>query len=158
MRTTPTSGGHNQSVRMDPEVVIRFLDDLSTKVDAVSHSTAELKAEVSAIKIRLFNGLTDTMRETYAKVLLLDNKQHETESRVLEIQRLWTEQFSSHETRDRLFHFVVGFFMSLMLVMVSLLAVYQIENRDIAALFADMEARRFSHLLPFEPSWGFVGP
>lgn len=158
MRSSPTSGGNNQSGKMDPEIVLRFLDNVSTKIDAVSYSTAELKAEVSAIKVRLFNGLTDTMRETYAKVLLLDNKQHETESRVLEIQRLWTEKFSSHETKDRLFHFVVGFFMSLILVLLTTLGIYQLENHDVAALFLDMETKHSRHLPALEPGWGLIGP
>lgn len=57
---------------MDSDLFFRLIEQISSKLDELSRSTDLVKGEVGAIKTRLFNGLTDTTRETYAKVLVLE--------------------------------------------------------------------------------------
>lgn len=143
---------------VDVDYLQRHLDELSKKLDGVYHSTRELKGEISSIKGRLFNGLTDTMRETYAKVLVLESKQHETESRVIEMQRLWIEKFTSHDTRERLFHSVIGIFMSLMLISFSVVIVYKMKNNNTIDWLIEQPESTTHNTHIIDPSWSMIGP
>ena len=83
---------------MDSDLFFRLIEQINQKLDEVSRSSELVKGEVSAIKT-LFNGLTDTTRETYAKVIVLEKKQEQYDDAIHSMQDTWMEKFAIHEKR-----------------------------------------------------------
>jgi hypothetical protein len=121
---------------MDAELLLKVMDQLTRKIDEVAHSTSDLKSEVSAIKTRLFNGLTETTRETYAKVIILENKQEESDVRLHQIQKTWLEKFTAHDTKERMYHSLVGTVMAFLVTVFSALLVFEVEKYHLLTALA----------------------
>lgn len=84
------------------------LHQMAIKIEVVSRHSGEIKNELGAIKTRLFNGIADTTRETYAKVLILEDKQEKIDDHISNIQHKWIQKFSVHDSRDAVYHAVFG--------------------------------------------------
>jgi type III secretory pathway component EscR len=85
------------------------LDEMSQRLAALHTATSDLRRDVNEIKLRLFNGLTDTMRETYAKVLILENKQQSHEDFMNKCQKEWASERALRGSRDRAVLLLVWF-------------------------------------------------
>jgi type III secretory pathway component EscR len=91
----------NEEHRMECEATLRPLDEMSQRLAAMHDATSDLRRDVNEIKLRLFNGLTDTTRETYAKVLNLESKQNLHEEFMQQCHSEWTNERVSRVRRDR---------------------------------------------------------
>lgn len=86
---------------MESEATLHPLDKMSQRLAAMHDATSELRRDVNEIKLRLFNGLTDTTRETYAKVLTLESKQKLHEDFMQQCHSEWTNERVARVRRDR---------------------------------------------------------
>lgn len=76
------------------------LDELRQRLAALHAAASDLHRDVNEIKLRLFNGVTDTMRETYAKVLILEKKQESYEGFMQQYQGEWEKVRDLRQRRD----------------------------------------------------------
>ena len=130
MTTRMSSGYVDQAANVDAQFVTRVLEQMG-KIDEISHSTNELRVDISLIKARLFNGLMDTIRETYSQVLILDNKQKDIDTRLEEFQMTWVSKFTAHDVKEKVFHVLIGGVMVLTMCVFSVILVLQLEERNI---------------------------
>lgn len=98
---------------MDDRASQPSVDELGRKLDDLTRAAREIHRDVDEIKLRLFNGVTEIIRETYSKVLLLEKNQQSKESQFMELQRIWVKYFRwhDHKMRSTMKVFVVALFL-----------------------------------------------
>lgn len=127
-------------------------------MDELSYATSELKSEISAIKARLFNGMTDTMRETYARVLILENNREETDSRLHEMQKNIIAEFASHDTKEKIYH-LIGIILVLCVISIfSGIVVIQLDWHHFLSFVTEDGQDTTLLVPPSVPHWSVVGP
>lgn len=115
---------------MENELFFRLVDDLARKIEALAEEAHEAKLEIGEIKAKLFNGLSDTTKDTYAKVLVLEQKQHNNDLALKEIQHSWIEKFTAHDTKERMYHRAVTAIMAFLVTIFSSIIVFELENNS----------------------------
>jgi hypothetical protein len=158
MKTPASSDDRTQSLAVDGETIAHYLIELSNKIDAFSHSTNEVKADVGAIKARLFNGLTDTMRETYAKVIILENKQEETSRRMYDAHKCVLETLTYNDNKHKVFYVSISVVMALIIVIFSVNSVYKLQYKDKFDTISAEKREVFNGLPEKDHGWSLVGP
>jgi hypothetical protein len=122
---------------MDDDLMIKLFNQMNQKIDSLSQSTESLKSEVSSIKTRLFNGITDTTRETYSRVIGLETKQGYQQDVLENLQQKWSERFSVHDTKERLYHTVLATVMAFLVTIFVALVIFELEKYHILKLLAN---------------------
>lgn len=136
---------------MDSDLFFRLIEQVNLKLDDISRSSEVVKGEVSAIKTRLFNGLTDTTRETYAKVIVLEKKQEQYEDAMHLMQNTWLEKFTRHDTKDKIYHSTIGIIMGFVVTVFAGLLVFELEKYHMLKIMSH-EVQSDSHTRkPGEP-------
>ncbi|MFO1129297.1 MAG: hypothetical protein U1E66_12795 [Rhodospirillales bacterium] len=145
---------------MDSDLFFRLIEQISSKLDELSRSTDLVKGEVGAIKTRLFNGLTDTTRETYAKVLVLEKKQEECDAAVHLLQDTWAERFATHDTKEKIYHSLIGIFMGFIVTIFAGLLVFELEKYHLLKVMAHevQETHMNPNGVQHDPASPLVGP
>ena len=113
---------------MENELFFKLVDDLARKIEVLTEEAHETKLEIGEVKAKLFNGLSDTTKGTYAKVLLLEEKQHGNDLALKEIQHAWIEKFTAHDTKERMYHRAVTAIMAFLVTIFSSIIVFELEN------------------------------
>jgi hypothetical protein len=122
---------------MDSDTFIKLFEQMNHKIDTLSQSSEIIKNEIGSIKTRLFNGITDTTRETYSRVIGLEAKQNYQQDVLDEIQKNWSEKFSVHDTKERLYHTLVATVMAFLVTVFVALVVFELEKYHILKLMAN---------------------
>lgn len=115
---------------MENELFFKLVDDLARKIEVLAEETHAAKLEIGEIKAKLFNGLSDTTKDTYAKVILLEQKQHNNDLALREIQHVWIEKFTAHDTKERMYHRAVTAIMAFLVTIFSSIIVFELENNS----------------------------
>ena len=147
---------------MDSDLFFRLIEQINQKLDEVSRSSELVKGEVSAIKTRLFNGLTDTTRETYAKVIVLEKKQEQYDDAIHSMQDTWMEKFAIHDTKEKIYHALIGIIMGFVVTVFAGLLVFELEKYQMLKIMSqevhsDSHARK-SRGTQHEPGASVGGP
>lgn len=122
---------------MESDTLIKLFEQMNQKIDNLSQSHEMIKNDISSIKTRLFNGITDTTRETYSRVIGLETKQNYQQDVLDEIQRNWSEKFSIHDTKERLYHTLLAAVMAFLVTVFVALVVFELEKYHILKLMAN---------------------
>ncbi|MFO1152118.1 MAG: hypothetical protein U1E42_00430 [Rhodospirillales bacterium] len=146
---------------MDSDLFFRLIEQVNVKLDDLGKSAEVVKGEVSAIKTRLFNGLTDTTRETYSKVIVLEKKQEQYEDTIHSMQNTWMEKFATHDTKEKIYHSIIGIVMGFIVTIFAGLIVFELEKYQMLKIMSH-EIQSESHEKrsgdPRDPALSPVGP
>lgn len=121
----------------DHDFMFKMIEQMNHKIDGLAQSAESLRSDVGSIKTRLFNGISDTTRETYSKVIGLETRQNYQQDVLDEIQKSWSEKFSVHDTKERLYHTLVGTVMAFLVTVFVALVVFELEKYHILKLMAN---------------------
>lgn len=158
MRTPESPGERAQPITVEGEAITQLLTDISKKMDDVTRSTNEIEADIDAIKARLFNGLTDTMRETYAKVIILENKHEETSHSVYTMHKQCVEQLKQYDNKYKVIHAIIGITISLVVITWSVMLVYKVTAAETINHIIT-EKQNPSNAAPTKDhGWSLMGP
>ena len=113
-------------------------------IQEINRSLNDLRVDIATIKARLFNGIMETLRETYAQVIVLDNKQKVMDVRLTDFQAVWIADFTKHDAKERVYHVAVtGVMVS---TLIALGAIFALEfhklgsTKELATIFSKYEA------------------
>lgn len=129
---------------MDSDLFFRLIEQINLKLDDLTRSSELVKGEVGAIKTRLFNGLTDTTRETYAKVIGLEKKQEQHDEAIHLMQNSWMEKFTRHDTKEKIYHSLIGIIMGFVVTVFAGLLVFELEKYQMLKIMSH-EVQSDSH-------------
>ena len=121
----------------------QHLDQLE-HMQEINRSLNDLRVDIATIKARLFNDIMETLRETYAQVIVLDNKQKEMDVRLTDFQTGWIADFTKHDAKERIYHVAVTGVM--VATLIGLGAIFALEfhklgsTKEVAAVFGKYEA------------------
>jgi hypothetical protein len=108
-------------------------EDIDQRIQDLVKIAKETRRDVNEIKLRAFNGLTDTVRETYSKVLSVESKQKSSEERLMELQTSWLDAFRKHDHKERVT--LIVSIAALAVIVVAWMALDAATNPYVRALF-----------------------